>query len=318
MKKILKFAHGAVNMAVLAAILLVLAFGCYCLWDSRQIYAAAAPARYEKYKPAHGEQLPFEALQLVNPEVVAWLTVYGTHIDYPVAQGQDNLWYINRDILGKHSLSGAIFLDADCGGDFADFNSILHGHHMAKNAMFGDIGLFADRAYFGARRYGCLYYAGREHGLEFFAFVHTSAYDASLYRTGIAGETQRQAYLRLLLRAAMHTRAGVSVGAGERIVLLSTCSSSSTNGRDILVGKITDAVHADPFQTAAAAAQADTLARMPVWCLAALGALLLVLPAALLVYFARKKKKRLLSRGKRDFAEALKAGEEDEDWQDEV
>jgi sortase B len=233
---------------VLAAILLLLAAGCYAIWDSEQVYGAADSKQYEKYKPtAENEGKSFEELRAVNPEVLAWLTVYGTNIDYPVAQGADNMKYVNTNAEGKYSLSGAIFLDSANSRDFSDFNSILYGHHMEKQAMFGEIGLFSEKKYFDARRYGNLYCDGVDHGIEFFAFLHADAYDGQVFSAGIGEESARRDYLDMLLSAATLTRE-LTVTEADRIVLLSTCSAASTNGRDILLGRITDETYADTFK----------------------------------------------------------------------
>ena len=243
-------ANGFVNLCMLILILLLLAFGTYAIWDSGQVHGAASPARYQMYRPtAEGEADSFADLQAINPDVFAWLTVYGTNIDYPVVQGQNNMGYVNTDAKGRHSLSGAIFLDSRSGPHFSDFSSIVYGHHMENRVMFGEIALFADRNYFEARRYGALYFEGREHGLEFFAFVHADAYDTTVFRNQITEPEEREAYLDMLLQMAMHIRPDVPVTVNDRIVLLSTCTPNSTNGRDILLGKITDAVPRDPFQS---------------------------------------------------------------------
>ena len=250
-KRMIQTANGIVNTAVLIIILLLLGFSCYTIWDTAQLHDAAYATRYEAYKPTvENKGLSFKELQEINPEVFAWLTVYGTHIDYPVTQGEDNLKYVNTDATGEYSLSGNIFLDSNCSRDFTDFSSILYGHHMERKAMFGEIGLFLEKSYFDARRYGRLYYNGREHGLEFFAFIHdTDAYNASVFRTKITERAERQAYLDMLIQMARNTRKEVKVTIDERIVLLSTCSASTTNGRDVLIGKITNKVFDDPFDT---------------------------------------------------------------------
>jgi len=249
-RKSIRIANGIVNMFVLIAILLLLAFSSYAMWDAGQVYAQASPTKYIAYKPTTENQgLSFGQLQAVNPEVFAWLTVYGTHIDYPVAQGTNDLKYVNTDASGKYSLSGSIFLDFSCAKDFSDFSSIIFGHHMDKEAMFGEIGLFNDKSYFDAREYGSLYFGGQEHGLEFFAFVHADAYDTDVFRTKITGAEAQQAYLNLLLSRATNVRTDVSVAKGDHIVLLSTCANSTTNGRDILIGKITSQTYPDTFKT---------------------------------------------------------------------
>jgi len=238
-KKSIGFISGIVSYAVLAIIMLLIAFAEYALWDTNQIHRAADKSHYEVYKPSKADGgKSFKELQAINDEVFAWLTVYGTNIDYPVAHNEDNMKYVNTNAEGQYSLSGAIFLDSSNSKDFSDFNSILYGHHMAKKTMFGEIGEFSDRAVFEARRYGNLYYDEKDHGIEFFAFVHVDAYDMAVFRANAKDET-RQGYLDNLIEKSMYFR-DIGVSTEDRIILLSTCSSSSTNGRDILVGRITD------------------------------------------------------------------------------
>jgi sortase B len=294
--KIIRAANVAVDTAILIAVLLLLAVGGYALWDSAQVYEAADAAHYEKYKPTEDGGLSFLELQRLNPDVFAWLTVYGTHIDYPVVQGPDNMKYVNTDAEGNYSLSGAIFLDSESSRDFTDFSSVLYGHHMEKEAMFGEIGLFAEKAYFDARRYGELYYGGRGHGLEFFAFLSADAYDDTVFRTGIEGREEQEAYLAKLLSMATQTRE-IGVSVDDRIVLLSTCSPGPTNGRDILVGRITEGLYADPFYTEADEASIPTvdrltnlLGRLPLWAWAAIAAAVILI--LLLTYRKRKQKQR--------------------------
>jgi len=299
----IRITNNIVNLFVLIAILLLLSFGCYAIWDSDQVYNEADAARYASYKPTAESSLSFQDLQAINPEVISWLTIYGTHIDYPVVQGEDNLKYINTNDKGKYSLSGAIFLDADCSPDFSDFNSIIYGHHMEKDIMFGDIGLFFQKRYFDARKYGSLYYGGKEHGLELFAFVHDSAYNTSVYHTKITGQDAKQAYLELLIRMAKYTRSDVSITTDDQIVLLSTCSANSTNGRDILIGKITGQTYADTFQTTKAdktnnipviGALPGLWAQAPVWIRIGVITLpfLLILLTVVLTYTKRKRSKK--------------------------
>jgi len=299
-RKAIRLCNGIINLAVLVAILLLLAFGCYAIWDSGQVYQAADAAQYEIYKPGV-TGASFEDLQAINPEVISWLTVYGTHIDYPVAQGPDNMKYIDTDAKGSYSLSGALFLDYRSKPDFSDFSSIIYGHHMDKNTMFGEIGDFSDKNYFDSHEYGTLYYGGQKHGLEFFAVVEADAYDESVFRTGITDPDEAQIYLNKLMGMALYTRPDVPVTAGDHIVLLSTCSSDSTNGRDILIGKITDRVFDDPFQTQTTDtsnklpmidAVPSLWAQFPLW--GKLGVItlpsLLILLAIVLTYKKRRKK----------------------------
>jgi len=243
-RKSIKAVNGIINNALLLVIIALISFGGYALWDSKQLHQAADKSNYAVYKPtAENEGLSFLELQSINEEVFAWLTVYGTNIDYPVTQGPDNMKYVNTSAEGLYSLSGAIFLDWYNSKDFSDFNNIVYGHHMAKRVMFGEIGEFSDESMFDSHRYGNLYYDEKDHGIEFFAFLHVDAYDSTVFNSGVR-ESDRRGYLEGLLDKATYAR-DIGVTVNDRIVLLSTCSSDSTNGRDILVGRITDEVYED-------------------------------------------------------------------------
>lgn len=304
-RKAIRTANGMVNLCILLLILLLAAFSGYALWDSTQLYNAADAVQYEVFKPSEQDEgKSFGELQALNPEVFAWLTVYGTHIDYPVTQAQDNMKYVNTSAQGEYSLSGSIFLDCGNSQNFSDFNSILYGHHMEKQAMFGEIGLFADKDYFDARQYGNLYYGGRDHGLAFFAFVHTDAYDASVFAAGVSGQEAQQTYLENLLEKAKFTRE-IGVTAEDRIVLLSTCSSESTNGRDILIGKLTDTVYGDAFKPnetdhtgllATIDRQINLLTRLPVWVWVLILCVCLLLIGIVIYHRVKKHRNRAAQR----------------------
>ena len=245
-RKAIKAVNGIVDIIILTVIILLVAYAVYALWDSKQIYRAADKAQYAVYKPtAENEGKSFKELQAINAEVIAWLSVYGTNIDYPVTQGPDNMKYVNTNAEGLYSLSGSIFLDAGNSKDFSDYNSIIYGHHMENKVMFGDIGTFSLKSVFDSHRYGNLYFDEKDHGLEFFAFVHTDAYDGLVFTPNVR-EENREAYLAGLAARAIHER-DIGIQPTDRIILLSTCSSSSTNGRDILIGRLTGDTFDDPF-----------------------------------------------------------------------
>ena len=230
-----------INFCLLIVVIAVLAFAAYALWDSAQVHRDADKSHYEVYKPTNENKgKTFAELISINREVIAWLTVFNTNIDYPVTQTVDNMKYVNTNAEGRYSLSGAVFLDYRNPGDFSDFNNILYGHNMDKRTMFGEVGEFADSDFFDTNKYGNLYFNGRNHGIEFFAFVHTDAYNGNVFWP-IVPEELRQEYLDCLMEDALQTR-DIGVTTDDNLILLSTCSPNSTNGRDILIGRITDRV----------------------------------------------------------------------------
>ncbi|MCL1897129.1 MAG: class B sortase, partial [Clostridiales bacterium] len=220
----IRLANEAVNTLVLLVILLLLVFGCYAMWDSKQVYRAADAMRYEIYKPNPEDGgLSFRELQAINPEVFAWLTVYGTNIDYPVVQGEDNLKYVNTDAEGWYSLSGAIFLDCHNSADFSDFSSILYGHHMQNGSMFGSLQAFNDASFFAENKTGTLVLARVQYEKEWFAFVVTQAKDDVLYTPGVESGPDKQSFLEHVKRIARHAR-DLEITQEDRLISLSTCN----------------------------------------------------------------------------------------------
>lgn len=272
---IVKALDSIVNMALLCIFLLFLLYGSFVLLQTGDVYHAAGVEKYAMYKPVSGDEGEgFASLREINEDVFAWLTVYGTTVDYPVAHTDNNETYVNTDIYGAYSISGSLFLDYRNALDFSSFASIIYGHHMDKEVMFGGLQEFQDPSYLESHTYGNLYYGGRDYGLEFFAFLEADAYDSSVYRPVIPAG-QEEGYAQHLIQNSIHS-SGITITAQDRIVLLSTCTSDTTNGRHILVGKLTDTVFADSYQPGANSGaseqktidlQASVLFGFPLWML---------------------------------------------------
>ncbi len=231
--------NGLLDYSLILLLLLALLYGCYALWDSQNLTQEATAEQYEIYKPEENE-LGFQELQQINPDVFGWISIYGTPIDYPIVQGEDNWEYINKNAEGEYALTGAIFLDAYGDPEMKSFHNIIYGHNMVPNVMFGSIKEFKEQSFFDSHLYGSLYVRGEMYGLEIFALIHADAYDQEIYRNNLT-EDDREGYLEAISQRAVHERQ-IGVTVDDRILLLSTCSSDSTNGRDILVARITEEI----------------------------------------------------------------------------
>ena len=111
-RKIIGVAHHIVNLGAVTIIIIALGIGFYALSDIGQVIINGSPVQYAKYKPGENK-LSFDQLRVINPDVFGWIEVYGTKIDYPVLQGEDNKKYVSHNAEGDYSLLGAIFLDCN-------------------------------------------------------------------------------------------------------------------------------------------------------------------------------------------------------------
>lgn len=240
------FTDRTLDLVVITLILVSLAYAIYSIWDTDQIYTASEATVYETYKPTEKAASPtYDELQKINPDVCAWIDIYGTGIDYPVVQGENNDDYMNKTVTGDFALGGSIFLDHTNAKDFSDFNTIIYGHHMEKHEMFGDLDLFEEKEFFNEHRYGSLYFGGRLHGLTIFAMVDADAYDFTLYDPHVEGSPAREEYLTYLEGKSKFYR-DVDVRPEDHIAMLSTCASG-TNERYVIYALIGDKVMPDPY-----------------------------------------------------------------------
>src|SRR5699024_11731464 len=78
----------------------------------------------------------FESLQEINEDIVGWITINDTQIDYPVLQSDDNLQYLDTNYDNKLSRAGSIFLDYRNQVEDFDRNVIVYGHCMKDGSIF--------------------------------------------------------------------------------------------------------------------------------------------------------------------------------------
>ncbi len=247
-KRIVRTLSRTVDNAVLLTLLVCLIFASYSFWDSHQLSAEATSEKYETYKPVSEEDTKsFEELRAMNPDVLGWITIYDTKIDYPLVQSKiGNSEYLSKNPEREFQSSGSIYLDTKSNPNFTDFNSVIHGHHMDNRRMFGDLELFVEKDFFDKHQYGNLFFNGKNHGLEFFAVLKVDAHTSIIQNPGITDEAEKQAYLDQIRTRATWTR-DIGVTTQDHIVMLSTCAMDMTNGRYILCAKIHDSAIANPF-----------------------------------------------------------------------
>lgn len=257
----LRLFNGVFSL-VMAVILLVAGFYAgFALWDNERIYTAAENVQAEllSFKPLleeadeeTGWQGPsFEELLAINPDVVAWVTMDGTAIDYPILQGEDNLSYINTDVFGNFALAGSIFLDSRSDAAYTEPYWLVYGHDMEKSLMFGDLALYKDEAFFAENRTGTLILPSKAYSLTTFACILIEASDDLVFEPD-KGARELAELLEYARENAVHMDEDVINALAERcqgedlpkIIALTTCSSEFTNARTVILCEVSDYVPA--------------------------------------------------------------------------
>ncbi len=177
-------------------------------------------------------EVDFVALKQKNPEIVAWLRIPDTKIDFPVMHARDNRFYLSHDYEKQFAITGGIFLDYRNSADFLDDFSIIYGHRMSSGRMFSDVGKFKDKEFFDRHPRAFLYTPERNYALNIVTFASVEGDDGPIY--GFNYYTKEESLERINANAI--NRRGEFVVGAKKYVLLSTCSIESEGERDVLLG----------------------------------------------------------------------------------
>ncbi len=94
------------------------------------------PADENGNKP---QGIHFEELKNINEDIIGWIKIDNTTINYPIVQTTDNAFYLKKDIYKKNDACGSIFMDYKNNKNFTDKNNVLYGHHIKSGIMFADL-----------------------------------------------------------------------------------------------------------------------------------------------------------------------------------
>lgn len=182
-------------------------------------------------------QVDFEALRQQNPDIIAWIYSPDTPINYPVAQSKDNSYYLRRLIDGTRNTAGTIFADFRNAPDFSDRNTLVYGHNMKNNTMFGTLSEYRKQAYYDAHSTLWLLTPDAVYKLEPLSGFVTRA-DSDSYTLFETQEELRSYLDEAVSQSGFQT--DVDLGTVERIVTLSTCTYQGDDKRFILVCALTE------------------------------------------------------------------------------
>ena len=238
--KLARAGDRLVSLLAAGLILLMLLYGGYSLWDTAMVFNGAfLSSDLLQFKPAAGDpdsNPTLAELQAINPDVLGWLTIDDTHIDYPVVIGETDMEYVNKDVYGDFALSGSIFLDSDNARDLSDAYTLVYGHHMDNGAMFGDVVEFVNTDYFESHQTGTLYLPDATYTIEIFACVQVDAFDSMIYDP-LAQDDDVSELLHYVDEIAVQSRY-IGVQPTDKVIGLSTCAEAETNGRVVIFGRL--------------------------------------------------------------------------------
>lgn len=189
----------------------------------------------------------YREAKAINDEVIGWITIPNTNIDYPVVRGDDLLYYTTHNVEKEDSKYGAIFMDFRNADPKQQRHIIVYGHNMKNGTMFHDLNNFKQRAFFMENRIITFLWEGVETQWEVYAAYVVEENEAYYIRTRFDPD-QRELkrfqtqdeffveYMNALLDYAKSSKYSVvddiiSIKATDQVLTLSTCTYEYDNSR---------------------------------------------------------------------------------------
>lgn len=185
--------------------------------------------------------IDLNSLKIQNSDLVGWIKVDGTNINYPVMQNGE--YYLKRNFYKEYSQLGTPFLASHCNIKTND-NLIIYGHHIKSGLMFADLDKYKSYSFYKNHKY--IYFYTLDNGVTkkniyeiCFAFTTTAnnggfkyyAYNNFFDKNDFNDFVDKCQNIELY-------NTGVSANYGDNFITLSTCEYSQDNGRMVVVGKL--------------------------------------------------------------------------------
>lgn len=182
-----------------------------------------------------------ENIAKINSDVIGWIKVDGTNIDYPVMQNKN--FYLHKNIYKNYSSHGTPYLAEYCDLKTSD-NLIIYGHHMNDNSMFSGLVNYKNYQFYKNHKYIKFYTLidGQtiENIYEIIVTFKTIAYSDNGFRyynyINFYNDEDFKSYISNCQRLEFYNTE-TSANYGDKLITLSTCEYSQKNGRMVVVAK---------------------------------------------------------------------------------
>lgn len=209
--------------------------------DNRQVLAEVQEiyVQSDREEANDGEiRSQFYHLQDINQDIIGWIEIEGTAINYPILQTADNDFYLNQNYLKEEARAGSIFLDYRNSIESFGKNTIIYGHRMKDGSMFAGLKKYLDRDF--AREHSIILldtlYESIE--LEVFAAYRTTT-DFYYIDTDFSDDEEYSDFIDAI-QEKNSIQTDVVINSDDSIVTLSTCDYGldSEDGRLVVHAKV--------------------------------------------------------------------------------
>lgn len=189
--------------------------------------------------------IDFESLRKINTDVIGWIYVEALDgVSYPVVKGKDNEEYLHMTYEKNYNFAGTIFIDYENKPDFSDCNTLVYGHNMKNETMFGQLKNFSkDDSAYNKSKYFWIFTPEKIYRYEIIS-AYTTAVDSDTYTLFKGPGQEFVDYMNKIVSYSDIKTTPGELSVEDKIVTLSTCTGNEST-RYVVQGKRVDTLEVE-------------------------------------------------------------------------
>ena len=174
-----------------------------------------------------------------NKDIVGWLKIDNTTINYPIMQNiNDPNYYLRRDFYKNYSSYGTPYMAKQC--NLNSDNIVIYGHHMKNNKMFGELEKYKSKDFYNNHKIITFTTLEKEYSYEIFAVFKTTVYTKNAFRyyenINFENKKMYNDFINICKDKSLY-QTGIEIKDKEKLITLSTCEYSNKNSRLVIVAR---------------------------------------------------------------------------------
>ncbi len=214
--------------------------------EKENIIRKEEEAKKEKEQEKKERMLKVGKLQEINSDIVGWIEIEGTNINYPVLQGKDNNYYLDHNYKKQKTEKGSIFLDKSYDWDIKSNNLIIYGHNLVNGQMFKDLLKYAKEDFY--KKHKAIRFTTEKEDKE---YEIISAFKSKVYNQkeknafryydfiNSKSEKEYNNFVKQAKEASLYDTKNTAK-YGDELITLITCAYHVDDGRFVVIAGETD------------------------------------------------------------------------------
>lgn len=211
-------------------------------YENIDSFIVVEPEMSEKNEGSENKDEPtikvdFETLKTINSDIVGWIYIEDTPINYPIVQGTDNSFYLKHLFNKEYGIAGCVFLDCNNSSNFKDLNSVVYGHHMRDETMFTSIAKYKKQSYYDEHQIAIIITPNETITVKLFAGFVANPQSDDAWKIEFKEKYEFELWKEKIIAKSLF-KSNFIPNKDDTIITFSTCSYEFDDARFVLYGAV--------------------------------------------------------------------------------